>query len=262
MSVQQQALRPPRGGVLRQTTSALAVPVGSLVVLLVALAIWEGLSGVTFVIPSVPQTISALAHNFGTSQYVSDVKRTLIDIGISFGIGAAIGALVGVVLGYVTWLRTALEPLIVALNSVPKIILYPIILGFFHIGPTSQIIMGVIHAVFPMLIMMSAAVAHMPPVYRRLGRSLQASQWQVFWHITLPAVRRSFLTGLRLAVSLAAIGVILAEFFATVVGLGRSMQAAYTFLQYGSLIGTVLILLFVCFLGSFLIWMVERRLPE
>lgn len=263
MSINGQTVRgAPVGIALRQTFRVLAVPLGSLALLIAGLAIWEGLSGVTFVIPSVPHTVSSLVHNLGNSSYLSDLKRTLVDIGISFAIGTVGGALFGVMLGYLPWLRRALEPLIVALNAVPKIILYPLILAIFHVGSTAQIVMGSIHAIFPMLIMVTAAVANMPPIYRRLGRSLQASQWQVLWHITLPAIRKPFLTGMRLAVSLATIGVILAEFFATVTGLGRSLRQAYTFLQYGSLIGTVLLLMVICFFGSFLVWMIERRLPE
>ena len=263
MSAPQQAIdMAPRGVGLRRLLRAISVPAGSLAVLLAGLIAWEIASGLTFVIPSVPDTLSALGKNLGSSTYLGYARYTLINIGISFAIGGAMGAVLGVILGYAPPLRRAVEPLLVAVNSVPKIILYPLLLPIFHIGATSQIAMGVIHAVFPMLIMVTGAVAHMPTVYRKLGRSLQASHRQVLWHITLPAVRRSFLTGLRLAVSLATIGVILAEFFATETGLGKSMRQAYTFLQYGSLIGTVLLLLVVCFSASFLIWLVERRMPE
>jgi NitT/TauT family transport system permease protein len=262
MSAQQQAIavRPPGAGM--RALRAVSVPAGSLAVLVLVLIAWEIASGLTFVIPSVPDTFSALGKNLGSSVYLGYARYTLVNIGISFAIGGALGAVLGVILGYVPPLRRAVEPLLVAVNSVPKIILYPLLLPIFHVGATSQIAMGVIHAVFPMLIMVTGAVAHMPPVYRKLGKSLEASHWQILWHITLPAVRRSFLTGLRLAVSLATIGVILAEFFATETGLGKSMRQAYTFLQYGSLIGTVLLLLVVCFCASFLIWLVERRMPE
>jgi NitT/TauT family transport system permease protein len=242
--------------------SPLLVPLGSLGLLLLGLVCWEIASGLTFVIPSVPDTISALINNLGDPEYLTNARDTFVHILIACVIGVVIGAALGIVLGYLPAVRSSLEPLIVAMNSVPKIILYPLLLPLFKIGPTSQVVMGVLHAVFPMLIMVTGAVASMPPIYRRMGRSLQANHWQVLTRITLPAARRSLLTGARLGVSLATIGVILAEFFSTRSGLGRVMKQAYTFGQYDELMSTVLLLLLVTCLASFLIWSIERRLPE
>lgn len=240
----------------------LLVPLGSLGLFVIGLLAWQVSSSMTFVIPTVPDTISALVTNLGDPRYLSNMWDTLGRIGLACLIGVTIGAGLGIVLGYIPLLRSALEPMIVALNSVPKIILYPLLLPIFKIGTTSQVLMGVIHAVFPMLIMVTGAVAHMPPIYRKLGRSLQASSFQVLTRVTLPAVRRSLLTGTRLGVSLATIGVILAEFFSTKTGLGRVMKQSYQFGQYPELMSTVLLLLLVCFAFSFLIWNIERRLPE
>jgi NitT/TauT family transport system permease protein len=242
--------------------SPLVVPLGSLILLLLAAVGWQTASQMTFVIPTVPDTLRALVDNLGDPSYLVHLRATLGRIAVACAIGVTIGALVGIVLGYVPALRKALEPLIVSMNSVPKIILYPLLLPIFKIGTTSQVVMGVIHAVFPMLIMITGAVAHQPPIYRRLGRSLEASPWQVLIRFTLPAVRRSLLVGTRLGVSLAAIGVILAEFFSTENGLGQVMKQSYTFAQYPELMSTVLLLLAVTCIVSFAIWTVERRLPE
>jgi len=238
------------------------VPLGSFGLLLLGLAVWQLCSGLTFVIPSVPDTIDAVFSSLGDPDYLHDLRATFTRVLLACAIGVTVGVILGVALGYSPRVRAAVEPLIVAMNSVPKIILYPLLLPIFKVGMTSQVIMGVIHAVFPMLIMVTGAVAHMPTTYRKLGRALGASQLQVLTRITLPAVRRSILTGTRLGVSLATIGVILAEFFTTEDGLGRVMKQAYQFAQYERLMASVLLLLLFCFLVSFAVWNLERRLPE
>lgn len=246
---------------LATTMRVLAVPLGSLGLLLLGAVAWQIASGMTFVIPSVPDTVDAAFRSLGNEEFLTELRSTLGKIAIAFVIGVSAGAGIGIALGSMPAVRRALEPTLVALNSVPKIILYPMLLPIFKAGATAQIAMGVLHAAFPMLIMVSGAVANMPPVFRRLGRSLDASPVQVLWHVTLPAIRRSLLTGMRLAVSLATIGVILAEFFLTVLGLGKVMNESYQFARYAELMSTVIMLLVACFVVSFAIWTVERRLP-
>lgn len=253
------AVVPPR---LAVRASGMLVALGSIGLLLMVLLLWQISSGLTFVLPTVQGTLDALADNLSSAQYRADLAYTVRNIGVSFAIGASAGALLGMTLGYVAWLRRGLEPFLLALYSVPKIIIYPLLLPILKIGSASQIAMGALHAFFPMMIMVAGAVASMAPVYRKLGRSLGASPVQMFWRITLPAIRRSFLTGMRLGVSLATIGVILAEFFITVEGVGRVMRQAYNFAQYESLMSTVMVLLVLSFAASFLIWTIERRLPE
>ena len=240
----------------------LVVPLGSVALVGLLLIFWQLSSEMTFIIPAPSETFAALFENLRDPGYLLHARETTKNIAGGFVIGVSLGAALGIVLGSIPWMRRLFEPLIVALNSVPKIIIYPLLLPIFQIGAASKIAMGAIHALFPMLIMVTGAVRQMPPVYRRLGRSLQLSRFQTLRYIILPSIRRSFLTGLRLGVSLATIGVVLAEFFSTILGLGREMNQAYQFGQHATLMSTVLLLLGVSFLLSFAIWMVERRLPE
>lgn len=262
MSAHQQNGRLLRAPSAATTIRALLVPLGSLGLLIVGGLVWQAASGLTFVIPSVPDTVDAFFDSLASEAFLRELHSTLGKIAVAFAIGVGLGAGVGVVLGYMPAVRRALEPTLMALYSMPKIILYPLLLPIFQAGATSQIVMGVLHAAFPMLIMVSGAVASIPRVYLRLARSLEASPAQVLWRITLPAIRKSLLTGMRLGVSLATIGVILAEFFLTQFGLGKVMNESYEFAQYPQLISTVAMLLAACFVVSFAIWTIERRLPE
>lgn len=256
------AARPRVAGGFARAAGRARVPLGSVGLLLLGVAIWQLASTLTFVVPSVGETADAMVSNLSSAEYRSDLLYTVRNIGLAFVVGITVGASLGMLLGYFAWLRRGLEPFLLALYSVPKIILYPLILPILKIGAASQVTMGSLHAFFPMMIMVAGAVAGMPGIYRRLGRALGASPIQMLWRVTLPAIRRSFLTGMRLAVSLATIGVIMAEFFITEQGVGRIMKNSYNFAQYEVLLSTVLLLLALSFAFSFLIWSIERRLPE
>ncbi len=251
----------PGGGTPRSTSDAPSTQVGTLVLVGLLVGGWQFASTRTYVIPSVPSTLSALRSDLADGAYRAQLRYTVADIGQAVAISLALGAGIGLILGSVPVLRRAVEPVVISLNAVPKIIVYPMLLPVLHVGTRSQIVMGVLHGTFPMLIMVSAAVADVPPIYVRMARSLGATRRQVLWSITLPAIRKPFLTGARLAVSLASIGVLLAEFFSSREGLGRMMAQSYEFAQYDALMATTLVLLAVSFVGSYLLWLAERRPP-
>jgi NitT/TauT family transport system permease protein len=103
-------------------------------------------------------------------------------------------------LGLSQRLRLVLEPLIIILNGIPKIVLYPVLLPIFSLSG-SKVVMGVLFALFPVLINVSTGVQEIPRVYWKLAKSVQANPWQTLVHIIFPAIRRPLLTGIRLAVA-------------------------------------------------------------
>jgi NitT/TauT family transport system permease protein len=123
----------------------------------------------------------------------------------------------------------------------------------------AKVVMGVLFALFPVLINVAAGARNIPAVYWMLGRTVQASRAQMLTHIVLPAIRLPLLTGIRLAISLAVVGVVLSEFFATRIGLGRVVLQAYSHGRYAEMVGTILLLVLVAFTVSMLLWRLERR---
>jgi NitT/TauT family transport system permease protein len=96
--------------------------------------------------------------------------------------------------------------------------------------------MGVLFALFPVLINMATGVRNIPAVHWKLGRAVQASRVQMLTRILLPAIRLPLLTGIRLAISLAIVGVVLSAFFATRIGLGRVVLQAYSHGRYAEMV--------------------------
>ena len=233
--------------------------VGSGLLAVLVLIGWEVLSGLTFVIPSPAQTAAVLVKNLSDPAYLFDLQITAQSVLLAFVIGTAIGGGLGLLLGLSQRLRLILEPLIIILNGIPKIVLYPVLLPIFSLSG-SKVVMGVLFALFPVLINVSTGVQEIPRVYWKLAKSVQANAWQTLVHIIFPAIRRPLLTGIRLAVSLAVVGVVLSEFFATRRGLGRVVLQAYSHGDYPSMVATIMLLITISFAISIALWQWEKRL--
>lgn len=232
---------------------------GSVALAAVMVLIWEIVSGLTFVIPSPAATVGVLIQNLTNSAYLFDMQVTAQSVVLAFVIGTAIGGGLGLFLGLSEKLRLIFEPTLIMLNGIPKIVLYPVLLPIFSLSG-SKVVMGVLFALFPVLINVSTGVQEIPKVYWKLAKSVQANAWQRLVHIIFPAIRRPLLTGIRLAVSLAVVGVVLSEFFATRRGLGRVVLQSYSHGEYPSMVATILLLITVSFVISIALWQWEKRI--
>lgn len=242
----------------RRKLDTLKVPVGSFLLAVVAVLLWWVASTQIFVTPSPADTVAALVDSLQDDTYLVHLKSTATAAILALAISAAVGVVIGLAFGLLPRLSRGFEPLVVASNGLPKIVIYPVLLLLLGMGTTSKVALAVLIGMFPVLMNVSASVRHMPSIYARLARTLQASPWQMFWLVILPAIRRALMTGIRLAVSLSMVGVVLAEMFATQYGLGRMILASYTSAQYPRMLATVLLLGIVSFSATTALWRLER----
>lgn len=240
-------------------TSRFVAQAGSLGLLVAAVVFWWIASWRVFVVPSPPSTIAAFVSDLKDPLYIQHIIATAKGSAAAFVLSVAAGVLLGLPLGLIEPLRDALQPLIVALNGVPKIVLYPILLLLFGMALGSKIVMGAVFGTFPVMLNLSAGLSDLPPIYKSLGRSLRAGPWQMFSRIYLPAALGPFLTGVRLAFSLSIVGVVLSEMLATRLGLGRVIESSYSLGRYAEMSATIVLLLAASLVGSLILWYFERR---
>ncbi|BBX51758.1 ABC transporter permease subunit [Mycolicibacterium poriferae] len=233
--------------------------VGASLLAVLVLVVWEVVSGLTFVIPSPVRTLGVLVENLSDPAYLFDLRVTAQAVALAFVVGTGVGGGIGLLLGLSARLRLIFEPMIIMLNGIPKIVLYPVLLPIFSLSG-SKVVMGVLFALFPVLINVSTGVQEIPKVYWKLARSVRVNPWQMLVHIIFPAIRRPLLTGIRLAVSLAVVGVVLSEFFATRRGLGRVVLQAYSHGDYPSMVATIMLLITISFGISIALWQWEKRI--
>jgi ABC-type nitrate/sulfonate/bicarbonate transport system permease component len=213
---------------------SLAGPVARvrIAIVVVALLAWEGLAAsglvVHDVVPSLGKIGSALWKLVSTAPLYANLGATLYEVVVSLVIGGVSGAIVGLVLGGNRFLSRAFEPYLHYLGPMPKIIFFPIMIMWFGVGGGSKIAMGALSCFFPVALSTAVGMRQIEPVLVRVGRSFRASTAQMVAKIYLPVIRPAMLTGLRLGMGVAFIGVLLAETKLSNRGLGYLVIQRYT----------------------------------
>jgi NitT/TauT family transport system permease protein len=118
------------------------------------------------------------------------------------------------------------SPILIALQSVPKVALAPILLVWLGLGIESKLAIAWLVAFFPIVVDTSAGLQSTPRELLELARSLRASRWQVFSKVQFPAALPFIVTGSKVAVTLAVIGAVIGEFVGSSEGLGFLLMSA------------------------------------
>jgi NitT/TauT family transport system permease protein len=143
--------------------------------------------------------------------------------------------------------RQLLEPYTEFLRFIPATALITIAVIWFGIGEGSKIFLIIYTTVFIVTINTAAGVAAVTPNKIRAARSLGASQWQVFWHVALPATMPYILTGMRLAMGNSFVTIIAAELVAANAGLGKMIWDARLYMLVDQIFVALLVLGFMGF---------------
>jgi len=114
----------------------------------------------------------------------------------------------------------------VALYSIPKVTLYPVILLIFGIGMPAKVAFGAIHGIVPISIFALNAVRNINPTHLRTARALRLSSFDLVFKVLIPATLPEIVTGIRVGFSLALIGTLLGEMFGSQRGLGHLLMQA------------------------------------
>ncbi|MBI5910768.1 MAG: ABC transporter permease subunit [Betaproteobacteria bacterium] len=197
--------------------------IADVILLLVALvAFWQGLYW--FVgevgISSPWETVLHALELLGQPQFWPHVRESLHAFAYSLVLAWIGGVAIGVWLGAHRLSGDVAEPILVALYSLPKVTLYPLILLVFGLGMPAKVAFGAIHGIFPVMIFTLNAVKNIKPVYLKTARSMNLSPGQAATTILIPATLPEVVTGLRVGFSLTLLGVLIGEMFASQRGLG------------------------------------------
>ena len=137
-----------------------------------------------------------------------------------FALATVLGVALAILITYSRLAREALYPNLVFFQLIPKIALAPLFIIWLGIGTQSRVAFAVFIAFFPIVIATSAGFLSADRGMLRLCRSLTASEGQVFFHVRFPAALPYMFSGMKVAVTLAIIGVIIGEFITAQAGLG------------------------------------------
>jgi NitT/TauT family transport system permease protein len=197
---------------------------GSVLLFVVFLAAWQwvpALFGIPpFIVPSVSMVWDEFLRMLGHDRLIFHTAITAMQVGVGFVLGVLLGVLCGFALGLSPSAEFVLSPYILALQIAPKVAFAPLFIIWFGYTVYPKILVCVLIVFFPVMINVLGAVRALDPDIVRLARSFTASRVQVFWKIELPAAMPPLFAGLRIAATLAVIGVLVGELVGGNTGLG------------------------------------------
>ena len=194
------------------------------------------------------------------------LEKALIQTLWPFSVGMALTVVIGIALGIVMaqWrtLEYVLDPFINALYAIPRIALVPLIILWAGLEFVGKVTILVSVAVFPITVNTYSGIRDVRGAMLEIGRAYGATEWQIFWKIVLPAAIPFIMAGIRLAVGLAIIGIIVAEFFTAISGLGGMIvEYANVFATAKLFVPIIVIALVGVVLTEFVMWL-ERRMSR
>ena len=206
------------------------------------------------------QTIQFLGQLMQTDLFWLHLADSLKAFAVALAIAIVLGLLIGFALGLHRLSGEAMEPMLVALYSIPKITLYPIILLVFGLGMSAKIAFGAIHGIVPVALFTLNAVRSTKPILVKTGRVLKLSPPAMVRSILFPAAVPEIFTGLRVGFSLTLIGTVLGEMFAAQHGLGYLLMNAIGLFNVDVIMSvTFLLVVFAAAVNGVLL-AVDRRL--
>jgi NitT/TauT family transport system permease protein len=199
-----------------------------LALLALLLALWQGivvaLDVAEFIFPS-PWRIAQEFIEFRGPLLEAAWKTFWVTM-LGFGLAILVGVLLGFIVGSSRMAYAALYPLLVAFNAVPKAAVVPILVVWFGIGLGPGVLTAFLISFFPITVNIATGLATLEPELEDVLRVLGAKRWDVLVKVGLPRSMPYFYASLKVAITLAFVGTVLAEMTAGDSGIGYLMQSA------------------------------------
>ena len=192
------------------------------------IVVWEAVCRVfdvsSFIFPSPTQIVASLVEFAGP--IAGHAWKTFWTTMAGFAIGVAVGLGLGFLIGSSRFIYSALYPLLVAFNSIPKAAFVPILVVWFGIGSVPAILTAFLISFFPIVVNVATGLATLEPELEDVLRSLGATRRDVLFKVGLPRSLPYFFASLKVAITLAFVGTVVSETVASNDGIGYLMMSA------------------------------------
>jgi ABC-type nitrate/sulfonate/bicarbonate transport system permease component len=203
--------------------------------------------------------VAALVNLFQTGTIWQILTPTLATLGIGLGIAIVAGIPIGLLVGRSDVLYYLTQPVINILQSVPYVTFLPLLIFWFGLGVQSQVVVVVWSSIIPIIVNTRQGGRSLDRDYVRVAKVFNAPPLKSFFWVALPATIPYILAGLRLAISMALIGAIVAEFFLGSDGIGYYIQSQTSLLRMDNAMAAIAILVTIAFLLNWIVSKVETR---
>ncbi|MDH3443328.1 MAG: ABC transporter permease [Deltaproteobacteria bacterium] len=228
------------------------------------LIIWEALTRMLLdnelLIPPFSSVVVSLWNLTISGELNAHLEATLFEFACGFSTACVIGVIMGYFMGMYKSVDELMDPWIATLYSIPIIAIVPIIIIWFGIGIFSKVIVVFKITVVAIILNTAAGIKNLDPVWLELAKSMRLSSWQTTYKIRFPAAFPFIVTGMRLGVGRALLGVIVAELMAANAGLGYMLRDASETWDSPKLFVTVILLAAMGLISFHLIKKLEHRI--
>jgi ABC-type nitrate/sulfonate/bicarbonate transport system permease component len=231
------------------------------------LVVWE-LVGNTFqlinpMFMSAPSLVwKAAVQLFSSGEIYNDLYVSGIELFWGYFLSAAVAVPFGIMVGWYKKASYIFDPFINAMNATPRVALLPLVIIWLGIGILSKVGIIFLGAVFPILINTRDGVKTTPYNLLTAARSFGASEWMLFRTVVLPSTIPFILTGLRLGLGRAIVGVMVGELYAATAGIGFMITVAGATFQTDKFFVGVIVFALTGMIGMDLLTRVERRFDK
>lgn len=177
----------------------------------------------SYLVPSPSEIAASLWENRGL--LAENAWVTLREILLGIAAALVVGVSFAVLMHRWRVLRDAAYPLVVASQTIPVVVIAPILVVWFGYGITAKIVIVALVCFFPITVDTLDGLRSVDPEAVKMMRSLGASRWQRFRRVEAPAALPSLFTGIKIAVVFAPIGAVFAEWAGSSSGLGHLIQS-------------------------------------
>jgi NitT/TauT family transport system permease protein len=213
-----------------------------------------------YILPPPSEVAVALWQGVMGGSYLKALGVTLYEVLTGWLLGSALGISIGMIMVNVRWVERVFFPYVMALQTVPKVAIAPLMIVWFGFGLESKVILVALTCLLPSLVNTMAGLAAADSDRVALVRSMCGSRFQVLRFVQLPNALPYIMAGLNTAMVLAVIGAIVAEFVGAKQGVGVLILQANFGLDIASVFALIVLLSTAGVVLTMILRGIERRL--
>jgi ABC-type nitrate/sulfonate/bicarbonate transport system permease component len=258
------ATRPGRGRRFRRPMSPArrwTLRIASVAAILIAWQVYGG--SINPILLSDPSAVAVAFVDMVRDGSLGHALASSLEVlGLGFLFGAVAGVLIGLAAGRSDTVAALIDLPVNALYAVPAVALVPVIVLWFGFAVTTKTIVVFLFVIFPVLINTTRGVREVDPELVEVARSFCSSERRMWFDLVLPSALPFIVTGLRLAIGRALIGVIVAEFYTSLSGLGDLISTNASNFQTARMFVPIVVIALLGVVFTALLELAERRLVQ
>ncbi len=228
------------------------------------LLVWQFLSATgilsTAIVPAPSDIWDAARQLAARGELQHDILVSLRRVAIGFSIGALGGLLFGLAVGLFELLHDLFDRSLQMIRTIPHLALVPLMILWFGIGEEPRLILVAMGSLFPVYINTVGGIRNVDPKLIELGRSYGLGRAELVWSIILPAALQPILVGMRYALGVAWLTLVVGETIASRDGVGYLVQNARELLRIDIIVLAIILYAIAGWLSDLVTRLIERRL--